>query len=364
MGRNFTIQKDPGPCTGRGARRPRVAAFFQPASRRRCFATSSRRRRQGVYCECLSTGVAGGSHGNVLSLRLVAALGRLCCLPRQEPYIVRGAGGADTSRESAALRRSRRLLVKAHRRGGMMGCRVVLLIEAGSPRLSLSHGHTSMESAPPGCSSLLVPCEDAGLLRGSWLLGTVNELAHGVTSKKPGVQQYDGRRGHTRASTAGARIEPAEIHGPGTVQRAGKFDPFKPPSSVLEDLVQASEDTFMPPRPTAAPDKFQKKPLSSCVGLDDSSETTDDARKRGVNTTMERDQIVAMQGVAGICILAIIIAATLFIGYYVSWSIESSEESTYTPLTAVDAGNESNRVPPIFPSYLKNKKWMQSEAPK
>ncbi|KAL1444731.1 hypothetical protein MTO96_029613 [Rhipicephalus appendiculatus] len=60
----------------------------------------------------------------------------------------------------------------------MMGCRVVLLIEAGSPRLSLSDGHTSMESAPPGCSSLLVPCEDAGLLRGGWLLGTVNELAH------------------------------------------------------------------------------------------------------------------------------------------------------------------------------------------
>ncbi|KAL1475056.1 hypothetical protein MTO96_037565, partial [Rhipicephalus appendiculatus] len=59
--------------------------------------------------------------------------------------------------------------------GGMMGCRVVLLIEAGSPRLSLSDGHTSMESAPPGCSSLLVPCEDAGLLRGGWLLGTVNE---------------------------------------------------------------------------------------------------------------------------------------------------------------------------------------------
>ncbi|KAL1443939.1 hypothetical protein MTO96_030133 [Rhipicephalus appendiculatus] len=60
--------------------------------------------------------------------------------------------------------------------GGMMGCRVVLLIEAGSPRLSLSDGHTSMESAPPGCSSLLVPCEDAGLLRGGWLLGTVNEV--------------------------------------------------------------------------------------------------------------------------------------------------------------------------------------------
>ncbi|KAL1427924.1 hypothetical protein MTO96_003082 [Rhipicephalus appendiculatus] len=59
---------------------------------------------------------------------------------------------------------------------GMMGCRVVLLIEAGSPRLSLSDGHTSMESAPPGCSSLLVPCEDAGLLRGGWLLGTVNEV--------------------------------------------------------------------------------------------------------------------------------------------------------------------------------------------
>ncbi|KAL1453491.1 hypothetical protein MTO96_043785, partial [Rhipicephalus appendiculatus] len=60
--------------------------------------------------------------------------------------------------------------------GGMMGCRVVLLIEAGSPRLSLSDGHTSMESAPPGCSSLLVPCEDAGLLRGGRLLGTVNEV--------------------------------------------------------------------------------------------------------------------------------------------------------------------------------------------
>ncbi|KAL1443758.1 hypothetical protein MTO96_030187, partial [Rhipicephalus appendiculatus] len=63
--------------------------------------------------------------------------------------------------------------------GGMMGCRVVLLIEAGSPRLSLSDGHTSMESAPPGCSSLLVPCEDAGLLRGGWLLGTVNEAVQG-----------------------------------------------------------------------------------------------------------------------------------------------------------------------------------------
>ncbi|KAL1485586.1 hypothetical protein MTO96_031841 [Rhipicephalus appendiculatus] len=61
----------------------------------------------------------------------------------------------------------------------MMGCRVVLLIEAGSPRLSLSDGHTSMESAPPGCSSLLVPCEDAGLLRGGWLLGTVNEYYAG-----------------------------------------------------------------------------------------------------------------------------------------------------------------------------------------
>ncbi|KAL1435758.1 hypothetical protein MTO96_010543 [Rhipicephalus appendiculatus] len=61
----------------------------------------------------------------------------------------------------------------------MMGCRVVLLIEAGSPRLSLSDGHTSMESAPPGCSSLLVPCEDAGLLRGGWLLGTVNEVGTG-----------------------------------------------------------------------------------------------------------------------------------------------------------------------------------------
>ncbi|KAL1454731.1 hypothetical protein MTO96_027773, partial [Rhipicephalus appendiculatus] len=60
--------------------------------------------------------------------------------------------------------------------GGMIGCRVVLLIEAGSPRLSLSDGQTSMESAPPGCSSLLVPCEDAGLLRGGWLLGTVNEV--------------------------------------------------------------------------------------------------------------------------------------------------------------------------------------------
>ncbi|KAL1462022.1 hypothetical protein MTO96_027332 [Rhipicephalus appendiculatus] len=71
----------------------------------------------------------------------------------------------------------------------MMGCRVVLLIEAGSPRLSLSDGHTSMESAPPGCSSLLVPCEDAGLLRGGWLLGTVNEdrTYNSLTSSPAGL---------------------------------------------------------------------------------------------------------------------------------------------------------------------------------
>ncbi|KAH7964066.1 hypothetical protein HPB51_027696 [Rhipicephalus microplus] len=82
-----------------------------------------------------------------------------------------------------------------------------------------------------------------------------------------------------RVSTASARVHPVEIRKPRNLQRARKFDLFKAPS-VLDDPVQASEDSFMPSRPAAASDQLQKKRLSSFLGLDDSSETKDDTQKR------------------------------------------------------------------------------------
>ncbi|KAL1417663.1 hypothetical protein MTO96_026660 [Rhipicephalus appendiculatus] len=106
MGRNFTIQKALD-LAREEERVDRALLHFSSLqalnwSRRRCLSTSSRWRRQGVYCECLCSGVVVGSHGNALSLRLVAALGRLCCLPRQEPYLF-AVRKARTLRESLPL---------------------------------------------------------------------------------------------------------------------------------------------------------------------------------------------------------------------------------------------------------------------
>ncbi|KAL1475131.1 hypothetical protein MTO96_037510 [Rhipicephalus appendiculatus] len=125
--------------------------------------------------------------------------------------------------------------------GGMMGCRVVLLIEAGSPRLSLSDGHTSMESAPPGCSSLLVPCEDAGLLGGGWLLGTVNE----------------GPRKSCRFSEKEGRILRRPFR--------GRFDPYSTPlASVGElDSVILVLSYEVPPGEIATPHVPKEQPQST-----------------------------------------------------------------------------------------------------
>ncbi|KAH6924317.1 hypothetical protein HPB50_015368 [Hyalomma asiaticum] len=113
----------------------------------------------------------------VLQLKDCRAVERVMCLNAGCPFRshsthvqIKSSGGED-----AEVFRNRKGVFSAIGQGGMTGCLVVLLSKAGSPRLSVSDGHTSTESAPTGCSSLLVPCEDAGLLRGGRLLGTVVE---------------------------------------------------------------------------------------------------------------------------------------------------------------------------------------------
>ncbi|KAH7967681.1 hypothetical protein HPB52_001641 [Rhipicephalus sanguineus] len=141
--------------------------------------------------------------------------------------------------------------------------------------------------------------------------------------EEPGVQRYPGWPGYPRGSTAAARVVLTEVRGPGNGQQALKFDPFKTPSVILEELVVISDTSYMPPRYIAAPQDLRRKHLSSFPGLHGPSETNDDAQKRAVGTTMKRDQIVTMQRVAGCCVFAIIIATVLMtrlLGLFVLWN--------------------------------------------
>ncbi|KAL1482813.1 hypothetical protein MTO96_033522 [Rhipicephalus appendiculatus] len=166
--------------------------------------------------------------------------------------------------------------------------------------------------------------------------------------EEAGVQRYPGGPGYPRGSTSAARVMLAEVRGPENVQQAPKFDPFKTPSLIVQEFVEVSDASFMPPRNTTLPENLRRKYLSSLPGFHESLETHL-ARNR-VLGNVERDQIVTMQGVAGFCVIAIILATVMFIAYYFSWSIENKEESISTPLFTNDANNENNTLP-VFPLY-------------
>ncbi|KAH7958033.1 hypothetical protein HPB51_027982 [Rhipicephalus microplus] len=162
-----------------------------------------------------------------------------------------------------------------------------------------------------------------------------------------GMQRYSGWPVHPQGSTATTQLIRDDVHGPKSGKRASKFDPFKTPSVIVEELAEVSEASFMPPRFTTLPQKM--KYLSSLPGFHETVEMNDPQIRAVVNA--ERDHIVTMQVVAAFCVIAAMIATLMFIAYYFLWSIDNKEQSFSTPLIAHDANSENNYTLPVFLLY-------------
>ncbi|KAL1476334.1 hypothetical protein MTO96_018690 [Rhipicephalus appendiculatus] len=111
---------------------------------------------------------------------------------------------------------------------------------------------------------------------------------------------------------------------------APNFDPFRRPSKqedrVLESIAGTRSATIQSQK-YCKQKKEKRKSMSSVPGL---KPFTEDA-PNGKQIFSEREDILALQKVAGLCLFIIILSSALFLGYYLTWINERSRTSSFAP---------------------------------
>ncbi|KAL1477136.1 hypothetical protein MTO96_035989 [Rhipicephalus appendiculatus] len=111
---------------------------------------------------------------------------------------------------------------------------------------------------------------------------------------------------------------------------APNFDPFRRPSKQEDrvlDSIAGTQSATIQSQKYCKKKKEKRKSMSSVPGL---KPFTEDALN-GKNIFSEREDILALQKVAGLCLFIIILSSALFLGYYLTWINERSRTSSFAP---------------------------------